>query len=65
MIVREVLQDRKYMRPFDYFNDAKDTICWLKGVGTPEALALADELQVGYDDFIKQWNKRLMNDNRK
>jgi len=44
MIVREVLKDPALLAEFDYFNDAKDTIQWLREVGSPVSHALANVL---------------------
>lgn len=45
MRVREVLKDPTILDNFDFFNDTKDTLSYLRGVNTPESLALAEELE--------------------
>ncbi len=44
MIVREILASPELITNFDFFNDTKDTVSWLRGVNTPESMALAVEL---------------------
>ena len=57
MIVRAVLQHPELLEKFDFFNDAKNTLVWLKMLGTPEALERAKQLQEKYDHYIANWRK--------
>lgn len=46
MIVRAVLTDPSRLDRFDWFNDGKDTIGWLRWImKSDEAKALADEME--------------------
>jgi len=45
MIVREVLTNPELINDFDFFNDTKDTVSWLNGIGTPEAKVRSKKLQ--------------------
>jgi hypothetical protein len=57
MIVREILKQPELIKQFDFFNDAKDTINWLKHVGTPEAVECAKKLQEADDAYWKKRNE--------
>lgn len=45
MIVREILENPSLIDNFDWFNDGKDTIHFLKGCFTPEATKLAEQME--------------------
>lgn len=53
MIIREILAepDRTIGR-FDFFNDARDTISWLKSLRTDEADQIAERLNVEYRKWL-------------
>lgn len=56
MIVREILKDPTI--PFDFYNDASDTISWLRRQVTSEATAIADDLSARYRAWIKDYQER-------
>jgi hypothetical protein len=61
MIVRAVLDGHRD-RPFDFFNDAQDTISWLRGLKTPDADARASELEAAYDEYVRSRNRAAYQD---
>ena len=52
MINRSVLTDGVHIAGFDFYNDAKDTIYWLRGLNTPLASALAEHLNQLWDQWL-------------
>lgn len=63
MIVREILTDPDLLDCFDLFNDAKDTINWLRWMATKHnnetATDLANKLEQKYKDFCQAfWDNR-------
>ena len=60
MIVRSYIAAPN--QPFDFFNDAKDTIAWLRGMGY---VVLAKHLSDRYDTYIAEYNLRLKKDREK
>lgn len=48
MIVRAVLENPKLVENFDLFNDARDTIGWLRNMAQ-RATRIADDLQARFD----------------
>ena len=58
MIVREIVKEPfKVMSTFDWFNDSKDTISWLKGCGH---LALAEQVAAGYEAWQQENLKQTL-----
>lgn len=62
MIVRSMLDNPD--QPFDYFNDYKDTICWLSRqllTGTDQEIDQAVDairlLRRGHAEWLSKWNK--------
>lgn len=53
MIVREVLRDRTLLDRFDFFNDAADTIRFLRSIRDEGASELADELQRRHTQWLR------------
>ena len=64
MICRHVIQVG--IENFDYFNDYKDTIAWLRPIAensddpnSDKAKELMDQLKKGNDEFLKNfWSKK-------
>ena len=59
MIVREVLKRPELLDCFDWFNDAGDTIRFLKSVGTEESLALAEKMEQKSAEYFKGLRERF------
>lgn len=58
MICRHILQT-KDLQHFDYFNDADDTIRWLRPIAEEDKMAkeLLEKLEEGKKEFFKNWAK--------
>jgi hypothetical protein len=53
MIIREILSNpREEILRFDFFNDYKDTMNWLKPIQTEEAKAAILILEKGHDIYL-------------
>lgn len=60
MIVREILNDPSLIERFDFANDTKDTLHWLRMLDTPEADAISDRLREAATKWAdKQMIERL------
>ena len=60
MIDRAILEHPELIVNFDYFNDAENTIAWLRNqIGSPKAIAIADRLAEGFETFKANWRKQL------
>ena len=53
MIVRAVLENPELIETLDMFNDASDTIAWLKNVHTVESWGIAKRLCEKYDQWLR------------
>jgi hypothetical protein len=61
MIVRAVLSDPSRLESFDWFNDGKDTIGWLRWImKSPEATELADKCQLYLERYHATLHRRGM-----
>jgi hypothetical protein len=57
MIVRAVLNDPSRIESFDWFNDGKDTIGWLRWImKSPEATELADKMETRLQLYLNRSN---------
>lgn len=59
MIVREILSDPNIIDNFDFFNDASDTLSFLRHVNSPESIEIAGRLDVAYRSWLNDWRAKL------
>jgi len=61
MIVRAVLDNPSLIERFDWFNDGKDTIGWLRWImKSDEAKALADQMEVKLQLYHETRDKKFV-----
>jgi len=61
MIVRAVLQNPSLIESFDWFNDGKDTIGWLRWImKSDEAVALADKMEARLQLYLKERTEQML-----
>jgi hypothetical protein len=58
MIVREILQDPSLIERFDFFNDAENTLGWLRRIDTPEAREVETKLRAAFEQYKVDWINR-------
>jgi phage regulator Rha-like protein len=54
MIVKEILERPELINRFDFFNDATDTIAWLRDLNTPKAKEIARQLKAKAEKYFAQ-----------
>jgi hypothetical protein len=60
MIVRAVLDNPSLIERFDWFNDGKDTIWWLRWImKSDEAKALADQMEIKLQLYHETRDKKF------